>query len=204
MALICSGFFAVGNTGLVKQPEENLFGSDKEFHNSSGLLITAYAAEKEGDSLNENFSADSVPTILKTDIEVMLSNYNPLMSSVPGLPLTISADKGENKESEITLSVSCTTGTFCRWDCNTGKVTEEGNNVNCVSEKTIYCRPALNENSEYNNSNVSHKWNVKKNIKSVSQIEVTAFNEQNKKSGKQLLIIGKDNMNYFAVLENVE
>lgn len=197
VALICGGVFAVKNS-YMGQPEGNLTGSTRENHSSTGFLITAYAAEKEGDSLSENFSEDLVPTVLKPDIEVMLSNYNLFMSSVPGLPLTVSKDE----EDVVTLSVSCTTGAFCRWERSTGKITEEGNNLSCTSGETIYWRPALNE--EHKNSSTSHKWNTRENIESVSQIEVTAVNEQNKKTGSQLVIIGKNDINYFAVLEETK
>lgn len=196
-ALICSGFFAVGNS-YRGQPDGILSGSTSENHSTSVFLITAYAAEKDGDNLNENFSENLTPTVLKPNVEVMLSSYNLFMSSVPGIPLTVYTDR----EDVVTLSVSCTTGAFCRWERSTGKITEEGSDLTCTSGETIYWRPALNE--EYKNSGTSHKWNTRENIESVSQIKVTAVNKRTKKTGNQLVIIGKDDINYFAVLKETK
>lgn len=187
----------VGGAFLTKHPITQL--SDTNLQN---LSLTVYAAKEEGSYLSANFSSDSVATVLKPYSEVPLSNYNPFMSSVPGLPITLSIEKNEKTTSTATLSISCTTGTFCEWDQKTGKILEKGNNSTCIPGATIYWKPDVNENSANEDNKDSYAWKAKNDIKNVSRITITAVDKNNKNSGQQALIIGKNDINYFAVLED--
>ena len=149
LAAICIIVFITGIPML-----QNIFGKantqatsksiNSESHSSifSGFMLTAYAASSEQVSLTGNFRKDTVPTILTPGAEVMLPEYSPLMSSVPGLPFVINCSAAKDNEfvaDEIQVTVD--KGKILLWDQNSGAIEDKEKSVVCKVGETIYWSP---------------------------------------------------------------
>lgn len=104
-----------------------------------GFMLTAYAAESEGQTLTAQYLTETTPTILKPNVEVGLASYSPTMSSVPGLPFTFGV--ADTADEALSIRVSVIEGELLRWDITSGKVTRLGENVECKSGETLYWSP---------------------------------------------------------------
>ena len=83
------------------QNNSNLVSKNTDKNNI--FTIRVYGAEVENTYLTSNYINENTGKILSPKIEVLLANYNLLMSSVPGLPLRIELNN-ENLIDEIVIS----------------------------------------------------------------------------------------------------
>ncbi|WP_141505259.1 hypothetical protein [Paenibacillus luteus] len=95
----------------------------------SGFIITAYAA-------------DGTALILKPNVQLPLGQYSPLMSSVPGLPITIASDEAD----DIVVAVS--EGNLSLWSPSDSKVHPKGKQLHAQPGITVYWSPSVEENTK--------------------------------------------------------
>jgi hypothetical protein len=108
-------------------------------HMFGGFLLTAYAAETEGQTLSVNYLSETAPVILQPDVEVGLASYSPFMNSVPGLPFTFGMANGADHALAIRVSVDG--GELLKWDIESGVITQCGRSVECMNGETLYWSP---------------------------------------------------------------
>lgn len=95
-------------------------GSEKAVFPS--FVITAYAA-------------DGTPVEMKPHVQLPLGKYSPLMSSVPGLPISITAEGAD------VIAVTVTEGSFALWSPLASKVILKGKSLSVASGTKIYWSP---------------------------------------------------------------
>ena len=165
---------AIG-TPQTQSPEAPLF---------HGFVLTAYAAGEAGEALTANFMSDTTSIILQPDVEVLLATYSPLMSSVPGLPFTFDVENGD-----YAIKVTVNNGQLCKWNQQTGVVTNYGNEIICSKGETLYWTPFDTD---------------VKRIESTAIITVSAM-EDNKVVGKQdIFVTVTDDYCYKARIGKLE
>ena len=103
---------------------------------SDFLVLTAYASAKEGQVLTANFLSEASPTVLQPNVEVLLPEYTPLTSSVPGLPFTFGTG-----EYGYGISITVDNGELLGWNQETGSITHYGKSAACNSGETLYWSP---------------------------------------------------------------
>lgn len=95
-------------------------GNDKAVFPS--FVITAYAA-------------DGTPVEMKPNVHLPLGKYSPFMSSVPGLPISITAENAE------AITVTVTEGSFVLWSPPASKVIPKGKSLSVTSGTKLYWSP---------------------------------------------------------------
>jgi hypothetical protein len=107
-----------------------------------GFILTAYAANGETSFLSANYMKETERTVLTPDVKVLLAQYTPAMSSVPGIPFTVDI-AGNDKDSRRieAIDVSADSGDLIRWDRDTGIVLSEGQSAAVDAGETIYWSP---------------------------------------------------------------
>ena len=108
----------------------------------SGFVFTAYRPARGTEYLNADFEEDAEQLVLTPYVEVLLGEYSPLMSSVPGLPFTVGLPDGS---SACVIRVSVGGGALYEWDQATGIVTQKGNTAEIAMGGTIYWSPVISE-----------------------------------------------------------
>ncbi|NMO95038.1 hypothetical protein [Paenibacillus lemnae] len=93
------------------------------------LAITAYAA-------------DGMPIEVKPNVDFPLGQYSPTMSSVPGLPLTITAEDADQ------IELTASGGKFVLWNTTDYKVREQGRTVSVSSGDKVYWSPPLSRHEK--------------------------------------------------------
>lgn len=110
---------------------------DKKSSIFSLLAVTAYAAERSDNSPEEGI-------LLKENVPTVLSQYSPVMSSVPAMPFSFSYQK-ESTDGEIHFVVSADhLGTLQKYQQPGGiwELTEEGASLECKPDEKIYWQPS--------------------------------------------------------------
>lgn len=107
-------------------------GSEKTVFAS--FVITAYAA-------------DGTPVEMKPHVQLPLGKYSPLMSSVPGLPISIAAEGAD------AIAVTVTEGSLSLWSPPASKVINKGKSMTAASGTKLYWSP-LNDQTPANKSTV--------------------------------------------------
>lgn len=106
----------------------------------SPLTVTAYAAERSDTTLNTLDEGITLPE----NVPIVLSQYSPLMSSVPAMPFSFSYQK-EDVEGEIHFVVSADPlGSLQKYQHPGGiwKLTEEAKSLKCKPDEKIYWQPS--------------------------------------------------------------
>ncbi|MFC5652323.1 hypothetical protein ACFPYJ_25065 [Paenibacillus solisilvae] len=134
-----------------------------------GFVITAYAA-------------DGAPQTVKPDVEFPLGQYSPLMSSVPGFPITISAKDAD----EIRLHTS--EGELLRWSPQDSKVRPQGNEASLHPGDTIYWSPLAKKGQSP--------------LRTKSIIEITAYKDDALLGSSTIEIQSDDRFTYRGKLTN--
>lgn len=116
---------------------------------SNFLVLTAYASAKEGQVLTANFLSEASPTVLQPNVEVLLPEYTPLTSSVPGLPFTFGTG-----EYGYDISITVDNGELLGWNQETGSITHYGKSAACSSGETLYWSP-IDEGSTTSSATIS-------------------------------------------------
>jgi hypothetical protein len=117
-AAVC-GVVALAALMMLVMPVSTPFG---------GFVIKAYAAEDNG--------SNAVTTVLQPNVDVILAEYAPSMSSFPGYPFTFDIEKGNYE-----LQISVDWGFLQSWDPSTGVVNHIGNNTTIQKGTTLYWMP---------------------------------------------------------------
>ena len=123
---------------------------DKKSSIFSPLTVTAYAAERSGNSINTIDEGVSMPE----NVPIVLSEYSPLMSSVPAMPFSFSYEK-ESVDGEIHFVVRADPlGSLQKYQQLSGiwKLVEESKSLECKPNEKIYWEPSsifysINENN---------------------------------------------------------
>ncbi|KRE46415.1 hypothetical protein [Paenibacillus sp. Soil522] len=102
-------------------------GSEKAVFPS--FVITAYAA-------------DGTPVEMKPNVQLPLGKYSPFMSSVPGLPISISAEGAD------AITVTVTEGSLSLWSPSAPKVIPKGKSMSAASGTKIYWSPMNDQSPE--------------------------------------------------------
>lgn len=177
----------LGDIASVDQIITTSIPDDKTEPAFNGFVLTAYAAEAEDTYLSADYQKDTIATVLKPDVKVLLAAYSPLMSSVPGLPFTFSLNSsGDNSLQADSMKITVDNGELLSWDIGTGIVTSKGTSVSCKNGETLYWSPLSTTDSQ------------RTNITSLdTQIIITAIME-GKEIGQQTIYITEVNGNYYA------
>ncbi len=158
---------------------------DENTHNDypfNGFILTAYAASDEDYTLTENVIADTNAVVMQPHVEILLGKYTPLTSSVPGLPFKFDV------EGRYEIEVSVENGSLCRWNQDTGIITNCGNSTSYNKGEILYWGPLLEDG----------------NIENTSTITVVAL-YNGKIVGKQnISITADDSLFYSACVDDPE
>jgi hypothetical protein len=139
----------------------------------SGFTLTAYAAGNSNSVLTPAYLSDTLPTALTPNVKIVLPEYSPLLSSVPGIPFTIGLkNPDEMPLSDIQINISTDNGDIETWNQTSGVVKNNGKNFTCKAGDTIYWSP-LSDGSI---------------VKTDTAITVSAI-KYGKETGKQKMII---------------
>jgi hypothetical protein len=125
---------------------------------------------------------------MEPNVKVLLAQYSPLMSSVPGLPFTFDITDESMDIGGLVVRVDC--GKLIRWDpqIDNSSVTDCKKECTCNAGETLYWSPL----SEEDNSVVTN-----------ATITVTAIKE-GKEIGYQKISVILDGENYYAVVDEFE
>lgn len=159
-------------------PNENTHPS----HSFNGFVLTAYAANSEDYRLTENVIADAHTVVMQPHVEILLGKYTPLTSSVPGFPFKFDAE--DNYEIEVSVE----NGTLCRWDRNTGVVTNCGKSTAYIKGEILYWGP------------MSDNGNIEKN----STITVAALYNGDIVGKQEISITANDSFFYSACVDDLK
>lgn len=114
-----------------------------------GFVLTAYAAKEESQMLTADFVSDANSVVLQPHVEVLLGEYSPMMSSIPGLPFRF------NTEDDCEMEVSVDKGVLCRWDITSGIVTQCGKKAPCAKGNILYWSPLPENGKAVKNANIT-------------------------------------------------
>lgn len=160
------------------------------------FTLKVYAAEVENTYLTANYSKEIEEKILNPEVELLLANYSPLMSSVPGLPFKIELNNANNLTDEILITTD--TGEILTWNQENGEVQTKGKMTYLNDTNTLYWAPNF-ERKE--NDTTSYEQNIwkKSDIKTIGKINILA-KKKNDILYEQIVYIGEANHNYYAIL----
>ena len=108
----------------------------------SGFSLTAFAASSSYGVLSPDFAFKATPTVLSPGVEIIMSEYSPLQSSVPGFPLIVDCKQsnGNNVPADM-IDVNASAGRLVTWNQTSGKVTDKGSVISCAPGSIIYWSP---------------------------------------------------------------
>lgn len=112
---------------------------DKKSSIFSPLTVTAYAAERSDNTFDEGVT-------LPENVPIVLSEYSPLMSSVPAMPFSFSYEK-ESTDGEIHFVVRADPmGSLQKYQQLSGiwELAEESKSLECKPDEKIYWQPSSN------------------------------------------------------------
>lgn len=169
-----------------------------------GFVLMAYTPKEEGDNLGTNYKDDTIPTELIPNVEVMISNYDPLMSSVPGLPFTFAFnDIVSNSLEAYSMKIEIDNGELLSWNSKTGIVTSKGTSTFCKNGDTLYWTPLIpldgDETIEEDTEYEGEFWGNHEGVVEKAQINITALKE-GKEIGKQTISIAEIDGKYYATV----
>ena len=159
--------FVIVALGII-QNNSNLVNKNTDENNI--FTIRVYGAEVENTYLTSNYIDENTGKILSPKIEVLLANYNLLMSSVPGLPLRIELNN-ENLIDEIVISTDI--GNISTWNMKSGEVQSKGKSFLINNTDILYWSPDIEEKNENINLYDQNIWNDD-NIKTIGKINISA------------------------------
>lgn len=161
------------------------------------FTLKVYAAEVENTYLTANYSEEIEEKILNPEVELLLANYSPLMSSVPGLPFKIELNNVNNLIDELLITTD--TGEILTWNQETGEVKTKEKMASIYDTNTLYWTPDF-ERKE--NDTIVYEQDIWKNsdIKTIGKINILA-KKKNDVLYKQVVYIGEANYNYYAILK---
>ncbi len=165
-----------------KIDNQNIANDNSDFN---GFIITAYTMDiNTNEYLSENYTNETTATIMEPNVKILLARYNPLMSSVPGLPFTFDITNQSTEIDEITVSVD--RGKLLTWEKQTdgASVKDRGRKYICSTGDTMYW------------SSLDEKEN---SIISNATITVSAIKDD-KEIGYQTINIIFDGVDYYAVI----
>lgn len=174
--------FVIVVLGIVQFNNSNLVNKNTDKNNI--FTIRVYGAEVE-----------NTGKILSPKIEVLLANYNLLMSSVPGLPLRIELNN-ENLIDEIVISTDI--GNISTWNMKSGEVQSKGKSFSINNTDILYWSPDIEEKNENVNLYNQNIWNDD-NIKTIGKINISA-QKNNEILDEKVIFIGEKDYNYYAIL----
>lgn len=125
---------------ISQKPTFNPNKPDKKNSIFSPLTVTAYAAERSDNTLNTTDEGITLPE----NVPIVLSQYSPLMSSVPAMPFSFSYQK-EDVKGEIHFVVSADPlGSLQKYQHPGGiwELTEEAKSLKCKPDEKIYWQPS--------------------------------------------------------------
>lgn len=161
------------------------------------FTLKVYAVEEENTYLTENYNEEIEEKILNPEIELLLANYSPLMSSVPGLPFKVELNNANNLIDELLITTD--TGEILTWNQETGEVKTKEKMTSIYDTNTLYWTPNF-ERKE--NDTTLYEQDIWKNsdIKTIGKINILA-KKKNEVLYKQVVYIGEANYNYYAILK---
>lgn len=192
LVIIIASFMIFNNINLINQ--QQLIGKEDSIFDVFTLKV--YAAEVENTYLTANYSKEIEEKILNPEVELLLANYSPLMSSVPGLPFKIELNNANNLIDEILITTD--TGEILTLDQEKGEVQTKGKIISLNDTKTLYWSPNF-ERKE--NDTTSYEQNIwkKSDVKTIGKINILA-KKKNDILYEQIVYIGEANHNYYAIL----
>lgn len=176
------------------QNNSNLVNKNTDKNNI--FTIRVYGAEVENTYLTSNYIDENTGKILRPKIEVLLANYNLLMSSVLGLPLRIELNNENNFIDEIVISTDI--GKILTWNMNSGEVQSKGKSFSINNTDILYWSPDIEEKNENVNLYDQNIWNDD-NIKTIGKINISA-QKNNEILDEKVIFIGEKDYNYYAIL----
>lgn len=155
-----------------------------------GLVLTAYAANGEISYLSANYEEETEKAVLTPEVKILLAQYTPAMSSVPGFPFTVDTIKEDGDGNHVeTINVSADRGALSKWDRGTGVVSPGSQSVEIDRGETIYWSPLGNEDT----SDIKH---ITITVEAVANNAVV---------GRQNIYITQDGSgNYYATVGELE
>lgn len=187
--------FVIVVLGIVQFNNSNLV--TKNIDENNIFTIRVYGAEVENTYLTSNYIDENAGEILRPKIEVLLANYNLLMSSVPGLPLRIELNNENDLIDEIVISTDI--GNILTWNMKSGEVQSKGKSFSINNTDILYWSPDIEEKNENINLYDQNIWNDD-NIKTIGKINISA-KKNNEKLDEKVIFIGEKDYNYYAILK---
>lgn len=173
----------------------------------SPLTVTAYAAERSDNSIN---TIDEGVSMLE-NVPIVLSEYSPLMSSVPAMPFSFSYQK-ESVDGEIHFVVRADPlGSLQKYQQLSGiwELVEESKSLECKPNEKIYWQPSsifysINENNlDQKHQDIypsDEEWINTDTLKSDSIITVEVYEDETLLE-TQYIGISYQNYQYTATLK---
>ncbi len=191
LVMAIASFMILNDVNLINQ---QLIGKNDSIFDAFTLKV--YAAEAENTYLTANYSEEIEEKILNPEVELLLANYNPLMSSVPGLPFKIELNNVKNSIDEILITTD--NGEILTWNQETGKVQSKGKKTSLNDTNILYWTPNFEKKE---NDTTLYEQNIWKNseIKTIGKISISA-QKNNDVLYEQVVYIGEANYNYYAIL----
>lgn len=108
----------------------------------SGFALTAFAANGSYEVLTPDYASKATPTILAPGVEILMPEYSPLQSSVPGFPLIVDCKQSNGHSVPAdTIDLNASAGQLVTWNAASGKVTDKGSMASCSPGSIIYWSP---------------------------------------------------------------
>lgn len=112
----------------------------------SGFALTAFAANGSYGVLSPDYVSKATPTVLSPGVEIIMPEYSPLQSSVPGFPLIVDCKQSNgNSVPADTIDVNAGAGRLVTWNQTSGKVTHKGSMISCSPGSIIYWSPVTGD-----------------------------------------------------------
>lgn len=193
LVITIASFSIFNDTNIINQ--QQLISKEDSIFDIFTLKV--YAVEAENTYLTANYREEIEEKILNSEIELLLANYSPLMSSVPGLPFKIELNNVNNLIDEILITTD--TGEILTWNQETGEVQTKGKMTSLNDTNTLYWTSNF-ERKE--NDTTLYEQNIWENrdIKTIGKINISA-QKNNEILNEKVVYIGEANYNYYAILK---
>lgn len=152
-----------------------------------GFSVLAYSPKTANQSLTPNYLDETVQTKLKPNIRVLMANFSPLTSSVPGYPFKFVFTQQDSKNVDnYEMRITTNNGELLDWNRETGDITNYGKDHKVDPNKTLFWSP-LGGTEIATNANI-----------------IISIIKDEKKIGEQIMKIYEENNLYYAITNEIQ
>ncbi|MDE7432695.1 MAG: hypothetical protein K2N34_12390 [Lachnospiraceae bacterium] len=141
------GVFAASKSLVGNKPLDNTNpAANEQMMKKAKAQVFVFEAKSESQSLTGLYASEMVKREVAKGEKTNIGMYSPLMSSIPGYPLTVSSSNVTDDEtSSATVKVTVDGGELLRWDIQTGKITPLGTEGSFRLGDNIFWSPLSDE-----------------------------------------------------------